>query len=98
MPKLDEQLSTLQDKLGQLKLRQQRLEERKRAALAERERKAQTRRHLLIGATVMAKVERGELDRELIVSWLDEALTRAGDRELFGLAARIAAAPNSRDV
>ena len=86
MPKLDEQLSTLQDKLGQLKLRQQRLEERKRAVLAERERKAQMRRHLLVGAAVMARVERGELDRQLLLKWMDEALTRAGDRALFELA------------
>jgi hypothetical protein len=85
MPKLDEQLSTLQDKLGQLKLRQQRLEERKRAVLAERERKAQMRRHILVGAAVMARVERGELDGQLLLRWMDEALTRAGDRALFGL-------------
>jgi len=85
MPKLDEQLSTLQDKLGQLKLRQQRLEERKRAMLAERERKVQMRRHLLVGAAVMARVERGELDRQTFLKWMDEALTRAGDRGLFGL-------------
>jgi hypothetical protein len=43
MPKLDDQISTLQEKLQLLKLRQQRLDARKRAAEALRERKAETR-------------------------------------------------------
>jgi hypothetical protein len=87
MPKLDQQISTLQDKLGQLKLRQQRLEEKKRAVAAERERKAQTRRQILVGTVVLAKAERGEMDRQALLSWLDEALTRPNDRQLFGLRA-----------
>jgi hypothetical protein len=85
MPKLDAQISTLQEKLSQLKLRQQRLDERKQAVAALRERKATTRRRILVGAIVLAKVEQGEIDRERFRGWLDEALTRAGDRELFGL-------------
>ena len=40
MPKLDEQISTLQDRLKQLKLRQQRSDARKRAVEAQREKKA----------------------------------------------------------
>jgi hypothetical protein len=88
MPKLDEQLSTLQDKLGQLKLRQQRVDERKRALLAERERKARMRRQILVGAAVLAKVERGELDGQTLLQWMDEALKRSADRALFGLADR----------
>ena len=39
MPKLDDQISTLQERLKQLKLRQQRTEARKRAIDAQRERK-----------------------------------------------------------
>jgi hypothetical protein len=39
MPKLDEQISTLQERLKQLKLRQQRSEARKRAFEAQREKK-----------------------------------------------------------
>jgi hypothetical protein len=85
MPKLDDQISTLQEKLTQLKLRQQRLDARKRAVDALRERKATTRRKILVGGIVLAKVERGEIDNEQFRGWLDQALTRADDRTLFGL-------------
>ena len=44
MPKLDDQISTLQEKLQQLKLRQQRLDARKRASEALRPEPAPTMR------------------------------------------------------
>ena len=87
MPKLDDQISTLQLKLQQLKLRQQRLDARKRAGEALRERKAGTRRKILVGGVVLAKVQRGEIDPEQFRGWLDEALTRSDDRALFDLPA-----------
>jgi hypothetical protein len=88
MPKLDGQISTLQEKLTQLKLRQQRLDARKRAVDALRERKAMTRRKILVGGIVLTKVQQGEIDNEQFRGWLDQALTRADDRALFGLALR----------
>ncbi len=88
MPKLDHQISTLQEKLTQLKLRQQRLDARKRAIDALRERKATTRRKILVGGIVLAKVQQGEIDNEQFRGWLDQALIRADDRALFGLPIR----------
>lgn len=85
MPKLDEQITTLEDKLKQLKVRHQRLEARKKAVQTQRERKANTRRKILVGAIVMAKVEQQVLDEKLLRGWLDQGLTRADDRALFGL-------------
>jgi hypothetical protein len=85
MPKLDEQISTLQGKLNQLKLRQQRLDQRKRAVSAHRERKLAIRRQILVGAIILEKVEQGEIDGERMRAWLDHGLTRADDRALFGL-------------
>ena len=85
MPKLDDQISTLQQKLTQLKLRQQRLDARKHAIDALRERKAATRRKILVGGIVLAKVEHGEIDNEQFRGWLDQSLTRPEDRVLFGL-------------
>ncbi len=98
MPKLDEQISTLQDKLGQLKLRQQRIESRKMALNAQRERKAETRRRILVGAVIMAKAQRGEIDPALLRSWLDESLTRIEDRKMFGLSTAPAGVQPSTDV
>jgi hypothetical protein len=87
MPKLDDQISTLQEKLSQLKLRQQRLDARKRAIDAQRERKLETRRNILVGGVILAKVRQGEIDGELFRGWLDRALTRPADRALFDLPA-----------
>jgi hypothetical protein len=88
MAKLDEQISTLQGKLSQLKLRQQRVDARKRAVSAHRERKLALRRQILVGAIILAKVERGEFDRQQFHGWLDQALSRSDDRALFGLGPR----------
>jgi len=88
MPKLDDQISTLQQRLQQLKLRQQRIDARRRAIAANRERKAETRRKILMGTLVMGKIQRGEIDQRQIMAWLDEALTRMTDRALFDLPPR----------
>lgn len=85
MPKLDEQISTLQDRLKQLKLRQQRSDARKRAIEAQRERKAETRRKFIVGSVVLAKVQNGDIDAALLRTWLDQDLTRSDDRALFEL-------------
>jgi prefoldin subunit 5 len=83
--KLDQQIETLQEKLKQLKTRQQAIENRKKAIASKRERKADTRRKILVGAIVMAKIEQKVMDEKLLRKWLDEALTRPDDRALFGL-------------
>ncbi len=85
MAKLDEQISTLQQRLQQLKLRQQRIDARKRAIAATQERKADTRRKILMGTLVLEKIQQGEMDRTPLMNWLDRALTRPADRALFGL-------------
>ena len=89
MAKLDEQISTLQEKLKQLKVRQQHIDSRKRAIEAKRERKADTRRKILVGAVVMAKIQQGVMDDALLRGWLEEALTRADDRALFKFPAKV---------
>jgi hypothetical protein len=85
MPKLDDQISTLQVRLQQLKLRQQRSDARKRALDAQRERKAETRRRFLVGAVIQTKVQEGQMDAGRLREWLDQALTRKDDRVLFDL-------------
>jgi len=89
MPKLDEQISTLQERLRQLKLRQQRSEARKRALEAQREKKTETRRRFVAGAVILAKVREGLLPESQFRSWLDEVLTRSEDRALFDLPPKV---------
>ena len=88
MPKLDDQISLLQEKLNLFKLRQERLDLRKKAMQAQRERKLETRRRILVGGVVLAKLERGEIPQETLRSWLDSALLRTDERALFDLPER----------
>ena len=85
MPKLDDQISTLQERLKQLKLRQQRVDARKRAIETMRERKAETRRQFVVGSVILAKVQEGVMDPMQLRDWLDQTLTRRDDRALFHL-------------
>jgi hypothetical protein len=86
LAKLNEQISVLQERLTQLKVRQQRIDARKRAIAAERERKAELRRRILVGTLILSKVREGALDPNLLRGWLDSGLTRSNDRALFDLA------------
>ena len=83
--KLDDRIQGLEDRLSQLKVRQARVEARQRALAARRARKDDTRRKILAGAIVLAKVEAGDLDPRTFRRWLDRALLRDDDRALFGL-------------
>ena len=85
MAKLDERISGLEEKLKQLKTRQARLDARKRAVASRQERKNDTRRKILLGATVLARIERKEIDQAEVDRWLDQSLTRPDDRALFDL-------------
>ncbi|MGB8326463.1 MAG: mobilization protein [Steroidobacteraceae bacterium] len=94
MPKLDERISSLETKLKQLKTRQARIDARKKSLASRRARQDDTRRKILLGATVLARISRGELDQANVDAWLDAALTRPQDRELFGLPIGGAAPPH----
>ena len=86
--KLAERIEGLEERLRQLKARQQKSETRRRGIESRRTRRDDTRRKILIGAIVLAKIDQGALEKALVFSWLDQALTRADDRMLFGLSAR----------
>jgi len=83
--KITDRIDALEQRLKQLKTQQQRMEARKRAQKMRRDRREDLRKKILIGAIVLAMVERGEIEEEQLQSWLDEALTREEDRNLFGL-------------
>ena len=82
--KRTDRIAQLEEKLRQLKERQQAVEARQRTLESRRKRKDDTRRKILVGAIVLAKVEQGELDAGLLRGWLDQSLNRDDDRRLFG--------------
>ena len=93
MSNLDDRIATLSGKLKQLKAQQQQAAARQKALESKRTRRADTRRKILVGAIVLAKLDQAQLHR-----WLDESLTRADDRALFGLLSHDELAPAGDDV
>ena len=88
MATIDERIATLEAKLKQEKARKQLIEARKRAAESKLKRSQDTRRKILVGAAILAKVERDEWPESKLLALLDATLTRADDRALFGLPIR----------
>lgn len=85
MATIEERISTLEKKLKQEKAKKLQIEARKRAAESKAKRAIDTRRKILVGAAILAKVERGEWPQDKLLAMLDASLTRADDRALFDL-------------
>ena len=86
--KIAERIESLEERVRQLKAKQQRIEARRRSLESRRVRRDDTRRKILVGAIVLAKVEQGVLAESVLRGWLEGALERADDRALFDLPAR----------
>ncbi|RYF49103.1 MAG: mobilization protein [Cytophagaceae bacterium] len=85
MATIEDTIATLEAKLKQAKAKKQQIEARKRAIETKEERANDTRRKILVGAAILAKVERGEWPKDKLLAMLDSALTRPADRSLFDL-------------
>lgn len=85
MPGIEDRIADLERRLKQAKALKQQQVARERAAEKKRQRSEETRRKILVGAVILAKVEHGEWPKERLREWMDQALTRADDRALFGL-------------
>jgi len=83
--KLDDQIALAEERLKTLKLRSKQIEARRAAQRAARDKKVETRRRILVGAVVLARVRDGSMKEEELRAWLDPVLTRTEDRALFGL-------------
>lgn len=87
MATIEERIAVLETKLKQEKAKKQQIEARKRAAESKAKRSIDTRRKILVGAAILAKVERKEWPQDKLLAMLDASLTRADDRALFNLPA-----------
>jgi hypothetical protein len=83
MANIDDRISALETKLKQEKAKKQKMEARKRVFESNKKRKEDTRRKILVGAVVLAKVERGEWPKEDFLEMMGKALTRKSDQSLF---------------
>jgi ribosomal protein L12E/L44/L45/RPP1/RPP2 len=85
LEKLDEQIARKQEKLDALKARKQAIENRQKAKAKEQERKAETRRKILVGAEVLKRARNHPDQYARVLAMMDETLTREDDRNLFAL-------------
>ena len=79
-------------KLVELKAKKKKLEaeaKKLKSTISKKERTEDTRRKILLGSLLMAKVENGQWSQENLLSELDGFLTRDIDRKLFGLAEKV---------
>ncbi len=77
----EDRIRDLKGKADQLRARARQLE----FAEAKKKRALMTRKRILLGACISDLARRGELSSDQVLAWLDEFLTRAGDRAAFGL-------------
>lgn len=82
---IDERIKKAEERLKQLKAQRQQQEARKRALEAKKKRSDDARKKILVGAAILAKVERGEWPLARLLEMMDTTLTRPDDRALFGL-------------
>jgi hypothetical protein len=85
MATIEEQIERAKQRVKQLEARKKQIEARKLHLLVKGRRSNDTRRKILVGAVILAKVESGEWPKERLRELMDQALTRADDRALFGL-------------
>lgn len=85
MDAIESRIEAAKKKLKQLTAQKQQLEARKKAAESKRKRTDDTRRKILIGAAILAKVQRGEWPQARLLAMMDQILTRPEERSLFEL-------------
>ena len=75
-------------KLVELENKKKKLEaeaKKLKSSISKKERTEDTRRKILLGSLLMAKIENGQWSQENLLGELDGFLTRDIDRKLFGL-------------
>lgn len=83
--KAQQRVKDLEEKLKQAKALKQKVEARVKATESKHKRAADTRRKILVGAAILAKVERGEWPKDKMLEMMSQQLTRTDDRALFDL-------------
>lgn len=85
MDAIEARIAKLEERLKQEKAKKAKLVAQQKAAESKKKRAEDTRRKILVGAAILAKVERGEWPEDKLRQMMDQVLTKDADRVLFGL-------------
>lgn len=97
MPTMQEKIDAImveaKRKTDQLRAKEELIQARKLQAIIKKDRASDTRRKILAGALILEMMDKDEDSKIRFTARLDKYLTRADDRELFGLQTREKTAP-----
>ena len=82
---IENRIKSAEERLKKLKAKNARARARARMAQNRTVRREETRRKFLVGAVVLARVEKGLLEESVLRGWMDGALKGTEDRALFNL-------------
>ena len=82
---IENRIKSAEERLKKLKAKNARAKARARSAQSRTARREETRRKFLVGAVVLARVEKGLLEESVLRGWMDGALKGTEDRALFNL-------------
>jgi hypothetical protein len=91
--KIDAIMAEAKRKADQLRAKEELIQARKLQAIIKKDRASDTRRKILAGALILEMMEKNADTKARYMVHLDKYLTRADDRELFGLPAKDKTAP-----
>ena len=78
---LEQQIKELEEKQAKVKAQLK----QKKAAAAKKKRQEDTRKKILIGSAILAKVKAGTWPEDKMLAMMDKFLEKENDRTLFGL-------------
>lgn len=83
MSRLEDRIAAAEQRLKALKARHVRAATKQRTRDAKHKRQEELRRKILVGAVVLERVERGEIEKSLLARWMEGALQTEEDEALF---------------
>ena len=101
MADLETTIKQLEEKLQQARAKKAQIDARKRAAETKKRRQEDTRKKVLVGAVVLAEIDRGGYIKSTVERLLDQYVLKDADRALFGLkpkAVNVLALPEALEV
>lgn len=82
---LEQKIAKQEERLKQLKAQKQAIEAREKKKLSEQQRKDDTRRKILLGSFLLKQILNDDVEKQRIMSQLNQYLTENRDRQLFDL-------------